>query len=183
MTATRWFVRGCDVGYSPELSDESTTRAPVEQGGEPALDLHTRHLPPLEPALAGPIPAAIKRRYGNGREWLRPRGWLRPDCDPLHRFACRCGEGCRGGDRMGRQQANLGIGEIARIGAVALGCLMLADCSSPFARRDANYSQRVVEDGEPVPKGGGTYRVGRPYNINGRTYVPAENPSGPRLAN
>ena len=33
-----------------------------------------------------------------------------------------------------------------------------------------------MEEGEPVPKGGGMYRVGKPYNINGRTYVPAENP-------
>jgi rare lipoprotein A len=28
-----------------------------------------------------------------------------------------------------------------------------------------------------VPKGGGSYRVGKPYEIRGRTYVPAENPS------
>jgi peptidoglycan lytic transglycosylase len=77
---------------------------------------------------------------------------------------------------MGRQHANVGIGEIARIGAVAMSCLALAHCSAPFARKDSNYSQRVVEDGEPVPKGGGSYRVGRPYNIRGRTYVPAENP-------
>jgi rare lipoprotein A len=78
---------------------------------------------------------------------------------------------------MRRQRANVGIGEIARFGAVAMSCLALAHCSAPFARKDSNYSQRVVEDGEPVPKGGGSYRVGKPYNINGRTYVPAENPS------
>jgi len=35
----------------------------------------------------------------------------------------------------------------------------------------------VVEDGEPVPKGGGSYKVGKPYNINGRTYFPSENMS------
>jgi rare lipoprotein A len=35
----------------------------------------------------------------------------------------------------------------------------------------------VVADGEPVPKGGGSYRVGKPYNINGRTYVPNDNQS------
>ena len=29
--------------------------------------------------------------------------------------------------------------------------------------------------GEPVPKGGGTYRVGKPYMIGGRTYSPEEN--------
>jgi rare lipoprotein A len=45
------------------------------------------------------------------------------------------------------------------------------ECSSP------KYSDRVVADGEPVPKGGGTYRVGKPYSVNGRIYVPSENPS------
>lgn len=29
--------------------------------------------------------------------------------------------------------------------------------------------------GEPVPKGGGTYRIGKPYVVGGRTYVPEEN--------
>jgi rare lipoprotein A len=37
-------------------------------------------------------------------------------------------------------------------------------------------SPRVVSLGEPVPRGGGTYRVGRPYTIAGITYVPEENP-------
>jgi rare lipoprotein A len=32
----------------------------------------------------------------------------------------------------------------------------------------------VVAFGEPVPKGGGTYRVGKPYTVGGRTYVPEE---------
>jgi rare lipoprotein A len=33
----------------------------------------------------------------------------------------------------------------------------------------------VVEPGQPVPKGGGTYRVGKPYVVAGRTYYPNEN--------
>jgi rare lipoprotein A len=33
----------------------------------------------------------------------------------------------------------------------------------------------VVAFGEPVPKGGGTYRVGKPYTVGGRVYVPEEN--------
>jgi rare lipoprotein A len=33
-----------------------------------------------------------------------------------------------------------------------------------------------VDEGEPIPKGGGSYKVGQPYNINGRTYAPHENP-------
>ncbi|HEY4141199.1 MAG TPA: septal ring lytic transglycosylase RlpA family protein [Pseudolabrys sp.] len=36
-------------------------------------------------------------------------------------------------------------------------------------------SERVVAAGEPVPKGGGVYRVGRPYTVAGRTYFPEEN--------
>ena len=34
---------------------------------------------------------------------------------------------------------------------------------------------RVVEPGQPVPKGGGVYRVGKPYTVAGRVYVPEEN--------
>jgi rare lipoprotein A len=37
-------------------------------------------------------------------------------------------------------------------------------------------STRVVEPGQPVPKGGGIYRVGKPYVVAGRTYVPEMNP-------
>lgn len=36
-------------------------------------------------------------------------------------------------------------------------------------------SERVVEDGQPVPRGGGQYLVGHPYTIAGRTYYPSEN--------
>jgi rare lipoprotein A len=71
---------------------------------------------------------------------------------------------------MGRTGASLTA--IARSAALMLGCLALAHCSA-----GSKYSERVVADGEPVPKGGGAYRVGKPYNINGRTYVPNENPS------
>ena len=69
----------------------------------------------------------------------------------------------------------------ARGAAVAAACVMLANCASSnkFASRvDPKYgvssSPRVVEFGEPVPKGGGTYRVGKPYIVAGRVYVPEE---------
>lgn len=59
---------------------------------------------------------------------------------------------------------------------------MLANCASSgkFASRvDPKYgvssSPRVVAMGEPVPKGGGTYRIGKPYTVGGRVYVPEEN--------
>jgi rare lipoprotein A len=60
-------------------------------------------------------------------------------------------------------------------------CLALANCASSnkfAARVDPKYgvssSPRVVGLGEPVPKGGGTYRVGKPYMVAGRMYVPEE---------
>lgn len=73
---------------------------------------------------------------------------------------------------MGPTFTRAGLGAAARIAVMAIGCLTLAHCSS-----GSNYSDRVVADGEPVPKGGGSYRLGKPYNINGRTYVPNDNPS------
>ena len=69
----------------------------------------------------------------------------------------------------------------ARGAAAVATCLVLANCasSSKFASRvDPKYgvssSPRVVAFGEPVPKGGGTYRVGKPYTVAGRVYVPEE---------
>src|SRR3984893_10252374 len=67
-------------------------------------------------------------------------------------------------------------------GAVAVAaCLVLANCASSgkFASRvDPRYgvssSPRVVAFGDPVPKGGGTSRVGKPYIVGGRVYVPEE---------
>jgi peptidoglycan lytic transglycosylase len=68
-----------------------------------------------------------------------------------------------------------------RAGAIAL-CLVLANCASSekFARNvDPKYgvasSPRVVDAGQPVPKGGGAYRIGKPYVVAGVTYTPEEN--------
>jgi rare lipoprotein A len=73
---------------------------------------------------------------------------------------------------------------VARSAAVVAACLILANCASSgkFANRvDPKYgvstSPRVVAFGEPVPKGGGTYRVGKPYTVAGRVYVPEEDTS------
>jgi rare lipoprotein A len=61
-------------------------------------------------------------------------------------------------------------------------CLGLANCASQnkfAAKVDPKYgvsaSPRVVDADAPIPKGGGTYRVGKPYVVRGRTYVPEEN--------
>lgn len=80
------------------------------------------------------------------------------------------------GTMLGRAIATLRI--IAPMGACAALCLLLANCSSSV---DSSYgvspSPRVVSYGDPVPKGGGVYRVGAPYVVAGRVYVPEDNPN------
>ncbi len=70
---------------------------------------------------------------------------------------------------------------LLRVIALAAVGLALANCSSSdkFARKvDPKYgvasSARVVQFGEAVPKGGGTYRIGKPYTVAGRVYVPED---------
>jgi rare lipoprotein A len=67
---------------------------------------------------------------------------------------------------------------MARIGAVAGCCLALAHCGKMSGKVDPKYgvsaSPRVVQFGEPVPKGGGVYRVGKPYVVGGRSYTPEQ---------
>ena len=63
----------------------------------------------------------------------------------------------------------------------------LAQCSNSASKIDPRYgvsaSPRVVEPGEPVPKGGGSYRVGKPCMVAGRVYYPKENRALPRRRN
>ena len=78
-----------------------------------------------------------------------------------------------------RGRASAAVRRFAPIGVCAAICLLLAQCSNS-GRIDARYgvsaSPRVVDPGEPVPKGGGTYRVGAPYVVGGRVYVPEQDP-------
>lgn len=81
---------------------------------------------------------------------------------------------------MGRLGANQNIGQRARALVLAAGCVTLAACSNSqmAGKIDPRYgvaaSARVVEPGQPVPKGGGVYRVGQPYTVAGRIYTPEE---------
>src|ERR1043166_2825745 len=56
---------------------------------------------------------------------------------------------------------------VARAGAVGCCCLALAQCGGPFSgnKYGVSASPRIVQFGEPVPKGGGTYRVGKSYVV------------------
>lgn len=73
----------------------------------------------------------------------------------------------------------------ARVFAIVVCAAALAGCAQNNQRYssggggiDPKYgvaaSPRVVADGEEVPKGGGQYMVGKPYQIAGKTYYPSE---------
>jgi len=64
--------------------------------------------------------------------------------------------------------------------SVVLIAGVLSACSSslsPFASKKPKYSPRVVKLGQQVPKGGGVYKVGNPYQVAGQWFTPRENPS------
>jgi rare lipoprotein A len=77
---------------------------------------------------------------------------------------------------------------VAVVGLAGGAVLSLGGCAQPPAQRLASSnskeyfpssiygaaSPRVVADGEPVPRGGGSYLVGKPYTIAGQTYYPSE---------
>ncbi|WP_370640614.1 septal ring lytic transglycosylase RlpA family protein [Xanthobacter sp. NFH-44] len=87
-----------------------------------------------------------------------------------------------GGQPMAPVAASSWRGFMLLTGGALVG-LSLAGCSAVETannRLDPTYgvevSPRVVADGQPVPKGGGSYKVGKPYQVAGKTYYPAEDP-------
>ncbi|RWX74346.1 septal ring lytic transglycosylase RlpA family protein [Neorhizobium lilium] len=79
---------------------------------------------------------------------------------------------------------------------VSVVCLSMASCATTQSQpqtapakktRSKEYfsekeygvkaSPRVVSEGQPVPKGGGRFMVGDPYQVKGKTYVPKEDPN------
>jgi rare lipoprotein A len=83
----------------------------------------------------------------------------------------------RVGSGMMRGRLSATVRRIAPLGACAVLCAFLANCSNGV---DSHYgvspSPRVVGDGDMVPKGGGSYHVGQPYTVAGRTYYPQDDP-------
>ena len=79
---------------------------------------------------------------------------------------------------MRRRQVRKCFVALVQSGAVAAVAFSLASCSQGVdSRYGVTSSVRVVGPGKPIPKGGGKYRVGDPYVIAGRTYVPQEDPN------
>ncbi|MBS9476356.1 septal ring lytic transglycosylase RlpA family protein [Ancylobacter radicis] len=83
--------------------------------------------------------------------------------------------------RATENSVRLRVAGIGRIVALCGVGLLVANCSGSqklSSKIDPKYgvsaSPRVVAMGQPVPKGGGAYRVGKPYVVAGKTYVPQE---------
>jgi rare lipoprotein A len=73
------------------------------------------------------------------------------------------------------------VARAASWATIGAACIAIAGCASSdklSSRIDPQYgvssSPRLVDFGDPVPKGGGVYRLGRPYTVAGRFYVPEE---------
>jgi rare lipoprotein A len=80
---------------------------------------------------------------------------------------------------MMRGRASSACGRFAPVAARVALCLFLANCASNNhvdPRYGVEPSARLIEPGQPVPKGGGVYRVGSPYVVAGRVYVPEADP-------
>jgi rare lipoprotein A len=63
---------------------------------------------------------------------------------------------------------------------IATLCLGLSACGSGNNER---LGERVIALGQPVPKGGGVYQIGKPYQISGQTYTPREEAGYDRVGN
>lgn len=59
--------------------------------------------------------------------------------------------------------------------------LLLAGCSGGESMRESKFSKKVVTDGKRVPKGGGYFKIGKPYQINGKWYRPRRQPGYNRV--
>ena len=79
------------------------------------------------------------------------------------------------------------VSMISRVVLVVSAGFLVTNCASshkmssrggPDAKYGVSASPRVIGDGQSVPKGGGVYRVGKPYMVAGRRYVPFEKAPG-----
>ena len=62
------------------------------------------------------------------------------------------------------------------------GCSRLEQGIEPsLAPSTLSASRRVIAFGQPIPKGGGIYKVGEPYQIDGQWFTPQEDSSYDRI--
>lgn len=65
------------------------------------------------------------------------------------------------------------------VSTVLLSGIILGGCASSVSdtvRQPPKFSPRVAQIGDNIPRGGGRYKLGQPYTVNGITYVPQHQP-------
>ena len=79
----------------------------------------------------------------------------------------------------GAQAQSFRFGGIVRVAGIAALAVIVAAChqTGQKSRLGVSASERVVAMGDAVPKGGGSYKVGKPYQIAGRWFHPKEDPA------
>jgi rare lipoprotein A len=60
------------------------------------------------------------------------------------------------------------------LAAALMGCEMRMPGASLWSGESHKLGPRIIPLGQPVPKGGGVYKVGAPYRLNGVVYRPRE---------
>lgn len=60
------------------------------------------------------------------------------------------------------------------LAAALMGCEMRMPGASLWGGESHKLGPRIIPLGQPVPKGGGVYKVGAPYRLNGVVYRPRE---------
>jgi rare lipoprotein A len=75
------------------------------------------------------------------------------------------------------------MGLVLVLAATSSGCSRSSPGPSPSAenrisaKTGTSASQRMFTEGQQIPKGGGSYKIGAPYKIGNRMYVPTEDPN------
>jgi rare lipoprotein A len=84
--------------------------------------------------------------------------------------------------QAGGPRSRLGVCALARfaLAAVLIPTLTLA-ISACGGDKGAGLGERVIPLGQPVPKGGGRYMIGEPYEVAGVRYQPREQPGYDRV--
>jgi rare lipoprotein A len=99
---------------------------------------------------------------------------------------------------MGDQSARIGLNQYARTGTAAALALLLGNCAASTsgnrtpvaASLNSSSSSNASAPSSPqtsavpanaanesIPRGGGAFKLGNPYTINGQTYYPAHDPN------
>jgi rare lipoprotein A len=87
-------------------------------------------------------------------------------------------EPANGADRL------WGLGGLSvplRLALLSLLVVFLASGLASCGGNGQRLGERVIPLGQPVPKGGGVYRIGEPYEVAGIRYTPREDPSYDRV--